>query len=81
MAFVKPLSVIHTQAKSGTVVWEFHCVNGHYFATNWNGGHKDAKSFKDLMRIKAIFLSYKKSDGSSAFKVGFGRPKKTDAKA
>lgn len=81
MAFVKPLSVIHTQTKSGVVVWEFHCVNGHYFATNWNGGHKDAKSFKDLMRIKAIFLGFTKKDGSPAFKVGFGRTKKATAKA
>ena len=81
MAFVKPLSVIHKQTKSGVVVWEFHCVNGHYFATNWSGGHKDAKSFNDLMRLKAIFLSYTENDGSPTFKVGYGRPKKAKVQA
>ena len=73
MAYVKPLSVIHTTTGKGVVTWEFLCVNNHYFATNYRGGHHDAKSFKDLMRLKAIMLSYKKADGSARFNAGYPR--------
>ena len=55
-------------------------LTGHYFATNWKGNTRDAKSYADLMRIRRILLSYpldsKNPEGAKKFQVGRG-PKAT----
>ena len=75
--YIKPIACIHCMTKSGPVTWQFLNVNGLYFATNGTD-YKGAKSFADLMRLKAIFMSYKTADGSPRFKAGRYRPAKPE---
>ena len=82
MAFVKPCAapIYCAGSKASIITWEFYDVNGHYFATNWKGNTRDAKSYADLMRIRRILLSYpldsKNPEGPKKFQVGRG-PKAT----